>query len=245
MKKTLVVLVALALLSLSSAFSQKGFVNAGFAFGFGAGTQQITQKVTATTTEGVYGSFGEGFRFGASGGVMFNKNLGAEFGFTYLVGKTFEGSGQNNTIIKNSSSGFLLGPTFILATGMEKINPYAKLGIVLGFLKAKFENNSQNSEFLVENTGGLSLGLVASLGVAFELSHMFSVFGEFTVLSLTQNPSQAEIVKSTANGQAQPNQGKKFDFKDTFDQNAAANTVLSVRNPFSSAGISVGARIYI
>jgi hypothetical protein len=244
MKRALALLLILALLPTGLAFSQGGFAELGFGFGFGAGTQQITSTLSGATQTGVYGSYGEGFRFGATGGYMFSKYFGADFGFMYIIGKSFDGDGQNNAKLNFSGSGFLFVPGVIVSTGMEKIEPYSRLGIALGFLKQTITSTAPNNEFNGTASGGISLGILAGVGAAYHVTRMFSIYGELTVLSLTQNPSTFEVTKQLVNGQTGPNQGKKFDYKDTFDvNNQAPNTLLSVRNPFSSVGISIGGRV--
>ena len=245
MKKACVVVLVLALLPTGLAFSQGGFAELGFGFGFGEGTQQITSTLSGGNLTGVYGSFGGGFRIGATGGYMFNKNFGADFGFMYLIGKSFDGDQQNGIKLNYSGSGFLFVPGVIVSTGADKIDPYARLGIALGFLKVNLTGTGNNTEYSDTRSGGITLGMLAGIGAAYHITHMLSIYGEFTVLSLTQNPSTQEITKFTVNGQAQPTQGKKLDYKDTIDQNnQAPNDVLAVRNPFGSIGISIGARVH-
>lgn len=245
MKRTVALLLVLAIIPVGSALGQRGFADLGFAFGFGAGTQRITSTASGGNITGVYGSYGEGIRFGATGGYMFNKNFGAQFGFTYLIGKSFDGDGQNNAKINATGSGFLFVPGFIVSTGMDKIDPYARLGIALGFVKQTTKITGPNLEQEYVSSGGIALGILSGIGATFNITRMFSIYGEFTVLSLTQNPSTLEVTKDMQNGQTGPNQGKKFDYKDTFDQNNQnPNTQLSVRNPFGSVGITIGGRVY-
>lgn len=246
MKQMLALLLVLALLPTGLAFSQRGFADLGFAYGFGSGTQFITNTISAGNQTGVYGSYGEGFRFGVTGGYMFNKNFGAQFGFMYILGKSFDGDGPNNAYKLNiSGSGFLFVPGVILSMGNERgIDPYARFGIALGFLKQTVKATGANLDYESNASGGITLGVLAGVGAAYSITHMFSIYGEITVLSLTQNPSTLEITKHMENGQTAQDQGKKFDYKDTFDQNnAAQNTRLSVRNPFGSIGITIGGRV--
>ena len=60
-------------------WAQGWYLSANVGYGFGSGTQTIGYNSTysegANSSEGVYGSFGEGFKFGASVGDMVTTNL--------------------------------------------------------------------------------------------------------------------------------------------------------------------------
>jgi hypothetical protein len=251
MKRVFSLLLMLALLPVGLAFSQKAFADLGFSYGFGAGTQRITNTLSGGTVTGVYGSYGEGIRFGATGGYMFSKNFGAQFGFMYIIGKSFDGDAKdaqgNNFKQTFSGSGFVVAPGVIFSTGMDKIEPYARMALALGFLKQTFVQTGPNSEYNSNTSGGLTLGFITGVGAAYNLTRMFGVYAEITMVSMTQNPSTSEITKDVVNGQTQPDQGKKIDYKDTFtltqNNQVPENTALSVRNPFSSVGITIGGRV--
>jgi hypothetical protein len=249
-------------LAVSSMSAQNGYVTAGVGYGLSAGSQQLESKssttgtgtTTSTNREGVYGSFGQGLKFGATGGYMFSQNVGAELGFLYLIGNSFEGGStttNSTSTDKRSGSGFMVAPAIVIA-GSGTVMPYAKAGVVFGFLKVKNESSSSStqgttpsqSETAFEETGGVAIGYAGGVGVVFVSGGQLNFFAELAIVNMAYSPSQAELTKATANGVDQlptiPN--KKADFKDNYNSNDQ-NVLPGVREPFGSIGVNVGVRV--
>jgi hypothetical protein len=256
MSRTTVLIVAILglILGASIGLAQGVYLTANAGYGFGAGTQYISVNgdytQTPTTYEGVYGSYGEGFKFGSSAGYMFSRNLGAELGFAYWLGNTFEIQAKfTNGLVtdKLSGSGFVAVPSIVLSANMETINPYARIGLVLGILKVDFEEKDQRSgqtqDINREDTGNLAFGYAGALGVLVPAGSTVGFFVEADIHSVTYSPSQAEYTKYTVNGvdQLPSLQRKVHEYKESFTSSDPVYT--AVRRPFSSIGIVVGARI--
>jgi hypothetical protein len=240
----------------SVGLAQGVYLTANAGYSLGAGTQTLGSNYTSTgatySYEGVYGSYGEGFKFGASAGYMFSKNLGAELGLSYWLGNTFKVNYKTTTsltTIKYSGSGFVAVPSIVVSANMEGINPYARFGLVLGILKVKQQYRSEQSgnttEYTAEDTGNLALGYAGALGVLVPSGGTLDFFAEAALHSVNYSPSQSEITKYTVNGidgLASLTQ-KVTEYKDTYTSSTTPSTMLSVRRPFSSIGMVVGVRI--
>ncbi len=162
---------------------------------------------TATKIEVVDINLGKGINFGGTVGYMFNDRLGAEIESSYLLGgeteankKYLDGDYEKTTI---SSKMFQIKPAFVLSVGYSKINPYAKLGVILGVGKinqeyTEYNGNLTNAE--VESKGGLAFGFHGGIGLNFSLSSNLSLFSELNINNLTYAPKEGEITKYTVNG---------------------------------------------
>jgi hypothetical protein len=245
-----------------SATSQGAYFTGSVGYGLSAGTQYLGTNSTSTvvggtsvtTYEGVYGSYGEGLKFAASAGYMFSKQLGAEVGVTYWLGKSFDvtsTSTTSSTTDKWSGKGLIVTPSVVVSAGMERVNPYARLGLVLGFMKVVDEYSSGSTsgtttERTYEETGALAFGYAANVGLLIPAANALDFFAEFGLNSVTYSPSQRELTKYTSNNvNLLPTVIiKKTDYQDDYtslDQNISR----AARRPFSSIGIAVGARIKI
>jgi hypothetical protein len=242
--------------------AQGVYVSANAGYGLGAGTQILGMNQTSAGTtityysfEGVFGSYGEGFKFGASAGYMFNKNFGTELGLSYWLGKTFEwtaNAGWNSQTSKYSCSGFLAVPSIVVSADMKTINPYARFGLVFGTMKVKeegrYEENAHIREGTIEETGSLAFGYVGALGIVVPAGGTVDIFAEVALHSLTYSPSQSEVTKLTVDGVDQKASLPRtvYKYEESFDLSfppGTTDTKLAVRRPLSSIGIVVGVRI--
>jgi outer membrane protein W len=186
-------------------------LNTGYVFGTStmSGLRNSTQlSSTNTTREGVKLSFGKGFNIGGSVGYMFNKNLGAELGINYLIGgkttttSTFIGGG--NTTSDWSAKMLQFKPTLIIAAGMEKINPYAKFGILIGSGSIQNDDSSTGPSFI--NTtketydGGTAFGFHGGIGVNYTINAKISLFGELNMINMSYAPTKSKLTEDVTNG---------------------------------------------
>jgi len=188
--------VVIILLFASRAYSQNIYITAGAGYGISpvgnsstSGTNYEANNTTTTIDhwngthnyEYIYessiknsrikgaGSFGKGFRFGATVGYMFTENIGAELGFDYLMGNKFTTgtSKYSNTSIynfidsimndvntthtsgslKSKGSGNMLRfiPALRITAGKGAIKPYLRLGLVVSVAN-KLKITSEDSE---------------------------------------------------------------------------------------------------
>jgi len=269
--KIAITLMVLAATLLSDRIYSQGIyikINAGY--GLKMSSQSVnyfnftnyTIDTASNNREQVNTSLGKGFAFEGAVGYMFNKNIGAELGVSYLLGaktKTKQklyGSERNNSLSANL---LRINPSIVITCGFEKINPYAKLGLVVGFGKIFYEDDYTSAGGVVitekmELNGGVSFGLNAGVGVIFNISKIISLFGEINMVNLSYSPTKGKLTESILDGQDRlpdmTTSEKEVEFVDSF--NADPNTPyshtdprqeLKEKFPFGSVGLNIGLRI--
>ena len=242
-------------------------VNVGYDFAtdkqtWDANTTQNT--TTSSTTEIVNLSLGKGINFGGAFGYNFNKNVGAEIGVGYLLGgeTTATDKQLNGEINKLTISAKMLQikPTLVISAGMEKINPYAKFGLLLtsGTITGNENNTSTGGsrEIITEFKGGIQLGFQSGLGLEYKLSDNLGIFGELNLNSLSYSPNQSTITKDeTKTGGTVRNNliGEDvYDIKTVYEDSITSSTSAPDRNaprkqlkfslPFGSLGLNFGVK---
>jgi len=235
------------------------------------------QSMRSSTTESVSLSYGKGVDFGGSVGYMFNDYLGIDLGFNYLVGgvtKTNNNSiyteigpiitnvVKRSEITKNYSRMFRVIPSIVLTPNFEKINPYIKIGAVLGFgsfyaesESESFKNGSKESaySFAYKSNGGLALGFNAGLGASYTISNKLSLFGEVSYIGMSYAPQKSVVTKWENHGtDLLPNLStnqKEIAYVDEYTQVQNATNPdepmkqLSFSQPFSSLGFNFGIKL--
>ena len=216
----------------------------------------------SSTQEQVKTSLGKGFVVEGAVGYMFNKNIGTELGVSYLLGaktqtiQTLYGSRRNNSLSANM---LRINPSFVVSCGFEKINPYAKLGLIIGFGKIIYEDDYISAgggvvSEIMELSGGIALGLNAGAGVIYNLNEKLSLFGEINMVNLSYSPTQGRLTKSTIDGTDRlpdlTTSEKEVDFVESYttDTNTPYTPTeprkeLKESFPFGSAGLNVGIKI--
>jgi len=217
-------------------------------------------EVNATTkkTELANVGLGKGIHIGADFGYMFNKNVGAELGISYLLGgkistsQTYLSGNYGNQ--ETSSKMLQIKPTLVLAAGFEKINPYAKIGVVIGSGKITTEGTGKIggniTNYTYEYSKGTPIGFQGSVGALYKLNSKIGLFGELTFINLSYAPKKGSLTKYTKNGVDQlPGldvDDKEIVFEDSIstgpnDPNAPQKLL---KEPFSfdSIGLNVGMR---
>lgn len=269
--KTISVLFSILFALNSNAQSEKGFyasINSGYNLGTGnvdayssmvLGIGNSTQLDASTyQNEYVRINFGSGLNVGASVGYMFSKNLGLEMGANYLFGVNIEGnatelSGDYHNA--NASAKMIqLKPTMVFRAGYEKINPYAKVGMIIGSGKITNSQNQKDGVDIYKQTiefdGGMPIGFHASIGTLYKLNEKVSIFGELNLISLEYAPEKARVTESFKNGIDQlPTmtvREKEVEFVESITDSAApsnpneSSKVPKIPFSFSSFGLNIG-----
>ena len=278
MKNALKKITALLVVSVSInmqqvyAQSEKGFYvsfNTGYNIGTGqpntaaAYTMQFvdaTEPNSSTSTQEIPKiNLGEGFNVGLNGGYLFNKNIGVELGLNYLISDkintsrtSYTGDYRNNEI---SAKMLQIKPAIVFRGGYDKINPYAKLGMVIGSGKMITESEYKESGNVAKTTfeldEGLPIGFQGSLGALYKINDTFSLFGELDLISLTYSPKKGTYTKYDVNGadilSSMSVQSKEFEFVDSFttDTTSPPDSTQPGKSPavpfsFNSIGLNVG-----
>ncbi len=260
----MIVVIGLMAQTLSA---QGAYINLNLGYSFGSSTQNVsgfynqTRQGAFTTNEQVNVSFGKGINIGGAFGYMFNKNVGAELGISYLIGgkSTTRDIYNNGTTDYTFSSNMVrFNPSLVIAAGFDNINPYAKFGMVIGTGSIIYEyNDNDDGDVWLQTTkynGGLALGLSAGVGVLFNINDMLSFFGELNMINLSYAPTKGEVTEATFNGadklSSMTTKDRQIVFVDAYtteqgnpSPDSEPNKQLLEKFPFGSIGINIGLRI--
>jgi opacity protein-like surface antigen len=270
MKKILI--SAALLLGLNSYSSAQGFyANLNLGYGFGMSSQNLPDFYNYKSSNSATGSFkmeyeqvdvsfGKGINLGGSLGYMFNKNIGAELGLSYLIGGKSKASdsyasGSSNEAILSAKM-FRFNPSLLISSGLDKINPYAKMGIVIGSGTITYEYNEidiVNQDIYDEKweyNGGVAIGLSSAIGVMFSLSDNISFFSEVNMINLSYAPQKGELVEANFNGVSElpflTTSEKEIEFVKNYTSidgtgsSSQPDKQLSQKMPFGSVGLNFG-----
>ena len=202
-------------------------------------------------------SLGKGANIGANIGYMFTKNIGAELGVNYLFGSDYTSVqkrtyGNNFTVNQSLSARMLqLSPTFVLRANYNQVNPYAKVGLLLGVgskvtYKETGTSSAEKSEIKQELNGGAAVGVTGAAGLDYVINDKLSLFGEVRTNGLTYSPKKGKVVSYVSNGQEivdkLPIDAREVVFSDSYTEagNDSPKNASRLALPFSSVGINVG-----
>ena len=140
------------------------------------------------------GTLGGGFKFNITGGYMFNDYVGAELGINYFNGSEETiGKFTSPQLISEETAyirGVDLMPAIYLTPNFKKLNPYARVGLVMtGGGKLHIETNvrqidggGQGTDIVVnaktEVKSKFSTGFAGAAGVTYPIGDKLSLFGE-------------------------------------------------------------------
>jgi hypothetical protein len=277
-------LAALATSLLTNA--QGIYIEGGFGYGFpiSSNTDMLYNYSSTSTNDLDNGEFsfsnneeivklnlGKGFNFAAAFGYMFNDFIGAEVQVSYLAGgKTNAEEVYKDIVIQNgmsssttetyrttySSNMLRITPSLVVQGNLGKFNPYAKLGLLLGFGSATLQQDAilmgSNSVLEAKLNGGLSYGVNSRLGFLYSPGGSVSYFVEAQIIAMNYCPTKGEIMKYTVNGDDilgdLTTSEREVEFVDStsstdfFEDPNKPSQSLKMALPFSSIGVNVGVR---
>ncbi len=257
------------ILSVNNLFGQGAYVNinAGYSGCMSATNldyfafYNYTSAPNSTTLEQVYVSLGKGINIGGTFGYMFNENIGAELGVSYLLGSKFTAMDEYETGTTDytlSSKMLRINPSLVIASGLDDINPYAEFGLVIGMGSVTYEvdenYDGDKSNTVIMLDGGLALGLSAAIGANFNINDNMSFFAEINMINMSYAPTKGEYTEATYNGTDElpdwTTSEKEIEFVDSytyFNDNPPSDSEPSQELkqvlPFGSVGLNVGLRI--
>ena len=271
--KMLFLIYVVNLLSAPLLFAQGAYLNINSGYATSMSTQNLSGFENSTFEfylnsyslkhEQIFFSFGKGLNFGADFGYMFNKNLGAEIGVSYLIGgNTISTLTQpnNSTEITVSSKMLRINPSLVITSSFEKINPYAKFGLILGsgyvILSSNQEISGQqsNSES-IKLSGGIAIGLTSGIGALYKINDKLSFFGELNMINLSYGPTKGIKTDFRIDGvdmlPSLPTRQKETEYLDSFTetssnsnpQDSEPSKKLKQKLPFGSFGLNLGLRV--
>ena len=211
-------------------------------------------------------SFGQGANFGIDLGYMFTPNIGAELGVDYFMGSKIDVYKYSNDSSPNYSENqkvsakmIQLKPAVVFKAGSGKVNPYTKLGVIIGVggkitseYSEKDSNPSNNYSFNIEMSEGTAFGLHGALGLEYAVNDKISLFGEIAGNSLNYSPKKGKVTKwgyDTTNYLEMADiDEKEFEFVDEYKSTDNANNkprkMLKFSTPFSNIGLNIGAKFH-
>lgn len=272
--KMLMLVFVISLFS-NTLFAQGAYVkiNAGYGINMSSGAaQSYSHTITSSppytysySSEIVNYSFGKGLNFGGAFGYMFNKNIGAELGISYLLGGTTTidnesdyGLSNNKSELAMHSNMLRLIPSVVIASGFDGINPYAKFGLLIGTGSIFIENDENDDGDIIAEywkyNGGFALGLNSALGAVYIINDNISIFGEIDMVNLSYSPTKGELTEASLNGVDQlpsmTTSEKEIEFVDSYTYNPADPMIetepskeIKYKMPYGSVGLSVGLKI--
>lgn len=281
--KKVVLLMFINLFSIT-AYSQF-YINVGGGYNLGIANQTLLNIANQTLLinyestdniqkiENVKTSLGKGLNFGLNLGYMFNGNIGIDLQCSYLLGDETSGEYKDNYTYFNTnyydfgkislkSQMFRVNPSIIIASGFDKLDPYAKFGVILGFgsitlnyLYEEYENNQLQDKEVVKwkMDGGMAFGISSALGLMYHISDLISVYGELNLVGMSYAPKKGVMTEYTINGTDQlpglTTDDKEIDFVDdiTYDYDNPPSSAEPMKElkfyfPYSSIGLNIGVR---
>lgn len=248
-------------------FAQGSYLNLNVGYGLKMSTQNqnyfifnnYTSGNNSFTYEQVNISLGKGVNFGGSLGYMFNENIGTEIGISYLLGNKSKAKNIQNgktTEYTLSSKMFRIIPSLVITSCFEKINPYAKFGLVIGGGSIIYEYNEDKDKktLKMKLSGGIAFGLSSGVGVMFNMKNKMSFFSELNMINLSYAPAKGKTTEAFHNGvnvlPYMTVSEKEIEFVDSYTYNLSnPQTTLEPRKqlkqkfPFGSFGVNLGLRI--
>jgi len=267
--KPMLLLLATGLF-VNNLIAQRAYVNINAGYELNMSSQNLsyfdfinfTVDSTSITAEQVNVSLGKGLNVECAFGYMFNKNIGAELDISYLFGaKSKARDYYLHGIIKHALSSTMLriNPSLVITAGFEKVNPYAKIGCLVGSGAIRYENNSREYDGNTQTTkmlldGGLAFGLNAGAGVLYKMNERLSFFGELNSVNLSYAPTKGKLTESTNNGIDRlpdlTTREKEIEYVDTITRDvnnprpdSKPRQELKQSFPFGSVGLNIGLRI--
>jgi hypothetical protein len=272
MKRFTVVLVVL-ILAAGSVHAQKFFVQVGVGGSLGMNAD-YSLLVNETVHSGTYSTFetvpvtmGTGFNVTTRFGYMFLKYVGIELGLGQFIGLSVKGetinemSGGTQYEYRYYGRMFSIVPSLLITPGLEKVNPYARIGMIIGAYPVLYYTSDMTratsvdyEEKTVEKfSGSVAVGFQASGGVAFILSDLVSLYVELNYNGVSYSPSKSELTEYTVDGvdhladlttyqkESEFVRTLDFDYETPPDPNSPAQ-YLKYNYPFSSIGMNFGVK---
>jgi opacity protein-like surface antigen len=267
MKKVTLSLLMVFAVSLfaNDLFGQGAYIKFSPGYGFALSSAVMYTNYTEghdNTYEQVYGSLGKGLNIGAAFGYMFHKNIGFELGLNYLLGSKVKGVYDSDGLIEDddvSARMLRIMPSVVISSGLEKVEPYAKVGMVVGLLGSitnnqalEYTDYNLEASMVMKMNGGIAIGLNASLGVLFNLSESIAFFGEIATVSMSYSPTKGEVTEFIVDGEDglsdMHTSEKEYEYLDVVIDDpdppvSKPTQSLKTKFPFGSIGPNFGIQI--
>jgi hypothetical protein len=207
---------------------------------------------------------GHGFNINIAAGYRLNKHMAVELGLRDFFGTniktTYTANGEGGTYTdtyKTRGMMFQVVPAFVLNAAMDKWDPYARFGLIIGAVPRIYEKEEEKDASNTTNyegvyKGGIPLGFNAALGVNYSLSDRFQLYGEVNCNGINYTPKKYLLTLYNENGVDQLGSlstsekeiefVKKYDALETIPPDSPSKQ-LRESFPFSNFEVAVGVRI--
>lgn len=219
---------------------------------------------STTTVYAVPVGLGRGFTGSAVFGFKPNKYFGLELGISEFLGLARTGDsvshfpGGGNLESKIRGNMFSLLPAIVISPGLKHVDPYARLGMVIGIRPtilatadySQASTNPPNEYHMVRQYyGNIAVGLNAAMGVNWTVNNLISLYAEFTFTSINYNPNYSEVIHFEKNGVDELStltvKQTKTEYYNSLNPNeqipdTSPDKAFKLSIPFSSAGLAFG-----
>ncbi|MEI7663617.1 MAG: hypothetical protein WCK34_15520 [Bacteroidota bacterium] len=275
MKKIIVLTMCICLLA-GITNGQKMYLRFGLGGGPGLkqynGTEWADNTYTGTADNYVIKSegLGGGLNANLAFGFMMSKYIGFDIGFNTFVGlsktanySSSSGGGSSSAEAKVSGMMVQIVPAIVITPGLEKINPYARIGLIVAPLSKVVEKGTSNSSGSVYKStsssssavklyGGLAVGFTAAGGADFNLGKRIAIYAELVYNGITYAPSKGKYTEMTINGvdklPSATTKQKEWTFEKEFNSNetipdGSPNKQAKISFNFSNVELNAGIKI--
>jgi len=226
-----------------------------------------------------YFSGGSGLNIGLGAGYMINENLGVDLGANYAFGASLKTKygvlmpHENPFLFPDEPIGSLNGnmlqvnPSVVLATHIQKIKPYARIGMLIGAgeINSVYDYNIPISNsypglggqfhYAYKLYGGIALGYNAVLGIAYPLRKNMDIYTEAAFNNIYYVPTNGALIQYSKDGVNQlpniNNYSKTINFKYSYNESVFANypDKVQIASPlqysFNTIVASIGVRVWL
>ncbi|MDP1623983.1 MAG: outer membrane beta-barrel protein [Bacteroidales bacterium] len=248
-----------------------------FGLGGGIGLKQFEWADVNSTTnsynvEVKSMGLGGGVNANLAFGYMLSDNFGIELGVNEFIGlaRKIHRSRTTTNMTETEdwkTSGMMLQivPAIIITPNLEKINPYARLGMIIGILPSiitKYERTTTNGgeslqatereDYKSKDYGGIAAGFTAAGGASFDLGEKLVFFAELVFNGITYSPSKGKYKTWTIDGVDQlPNattRDKEWEYVKKFDANenipeGSPDKYAKMSVNFSNVELNIGIKL--
>lgn len=204
-------------------------------------------------------TFGQGINYGINAGYYIRKNWGVDLGLSYLISDKFKANYDYHLDAdyyehyKIYSRIFRINPGIFVTTEMKKINPYFKIGMLLGtgYIIINEKDASRSVITLKDSKlyGGLALGYNATVGSKYKLGERIGLFCDVSLINMKYTPSKGKLTKYYYYNNDQlyhlSTSRKEIVFKNQIDPKSELDETkpreyIKIDYPFSSIELNIG-----
>jgi len=205
-------------------------------------------------------SFSAGTYLDLAGGYMFSEHVGIDAAFNiglspkqYTTNYADQVSSENIQLIQKAANPTFFVPSLVLQTGGEKLNLYARVGLVVP-VNTKITQDeifstipaSDVTDYTYEIKNSFSLGYAAAIGAQYQVKERLKLMGEVNFMSLAMLIKSADLTNINQDGRNYPPTADSSAVQHyAYSTNTSGVTTSSSNQaawtqPFSNVGVRFG-----